>query len=142
VGRLSPERLKEIYTYWETEVSGKLADSMKMLEQYNQDAMEGFYLLRKATLKSPPEGTLTRKVQELIIVAIEAALRKDPSGHAAMAVDAGATVQEVHDAVAIVLWLAGMPAYHEGMKAVRAAEERAAMKTERETASKLDSSLR
>ena len=133
MGRLSPERLKEIYTYWETEVFGRVPDSMKMLERYNPDAMEGFTLLRKATLKDPPEGTLTRKMQELIIVAIEAALRKDPSGHAAMAIDAGATVQEVHDAVAIVLWLAGMPAYHEGMKAVLAAEERARMKAEEGT---------
>jgi alkylhydroperoxidase/carboxymuconolactone decarboxylase family protein YurZ len=83
--------------------------------------MEGFYHLRKATTV---DSVLPKKVRELIIVAVEAALKKDPSGHARYAVDAGATVQEVHDAVALVLWLAGMPAYHEGMKAVSAAEER------------------
>jgi alkylhydroperoxidase/carboxymuconolactone decarboxylase family protein YurZ len=65
-------------------------------------------------------------MRELIIVAVETALRKDPSGHARLAVEAGASPQEIHDAVLMCLWLAGMPAYHEGMKAVAAAEEHAA----------------
>jgi alkylhydroperoxidase/carboxymuconolactone decarboxylase family protein YurZ len=127
-----PDRIQEIHEYFQGEMAGRVPDSVKMLQRYNPEAMEGFYLIRKATLKDPPQGTLTRKMRELIIVAIEAALRKDPSGHARYAVDAGATPQEVHDAVAIVLWLAGMPAYHEGMKAVQAAEERAKANAERQ----------
>lgn len=116
------ERRDEVYRYFE-EAMGKVPISIPSLEKYNPDAMEAFYRLRKATLKEPPEGTLTKKVQELIIIAVEAALKKDPLGHARIAVDAGATPQEIHDAVAIVLWLAGMPAYHHGMRAVAAAEE-------------------
>ncbi|HEX7039515.1 MAG TPA: carboxymuconolactone decarboxylase family protein [Trueperaceae bacterium] len=116
------ERREEIRRYFE-EAMGKEPISVASLERYNPDALEAFYLLRKATLKEPPEGTLSKKVQELIIIAVEAALKKDPVGHARIAVDAGATPQEIHDAVGIVLWLAGMPAYHHGMRAVKAAED-------------------
>ncbi len=112
----------EIYSYFEDAMGGA-PKSIPFLEKYNPAAMEGFYLLRKATLREPPEGTLSKKTQELIIIAVEAALKMDPVGHARIAVDAGATPQEIHDAVGIVLWLAGMPAYHHGMRAVEAAEE-------------------
>jgi putative tricarboxylic transport membrane protein len=110
----------EIYAYFEDEMRGRAPDSIRMLERYAPGAMEGFYRLRKATTV---ESALPKKVRELIIIAVEAALKKDPTGHARIAVEAGATPQEIHDAVALSLWLAGMPAYHHGMKAVEAAEE-------------------
>lgn len=116
------ERREEIRRYF-VDAMGKEPISVPSLERYNPDALEAFFLLRKATLKEPPEGTLSKKVQELIIIAVESALKKDAIGHARIAVDAGATPQEIHDAVGIVLWLAGMPAYHHGMRAVAAAEE-------------------
>jgi alkylhydroperoxidase/carboxymuconolactone decarboxylase family protein YurZ len=116
---------EEIRAYFAEEMGGE-PQSIPSLEKYSPTALEGFYRLRRATTV---ESTLPRKVRELIIVAVEAALKKDPSGHARLAVRAGATPQEVHDAVALTLWLAGMPAYHEGMKAVRAAEAAAAEMT-------------
>ncbi len=125
MGSLTPEQLEEIFEYFRKDMVGRVPDSVKMLQRYSPGAMEGFYRIRKATTV---DSSLPKKVRELIIVAVESALRKDPSGHARYAVEAGATVQEVHDAVALVLWLAGMPAYHEGMKAVAAAEERARAK--------------
>ncbi|GEM_PF-2169183 len=114
---------REIYAYFEAEMNGRAPDSIRMLERYLPGAMEGFYRLRRATTV---ESSLPKKVRELIIIAVEAALKKDPIGHARIAVEAGATPQEVHDAVALALWLAGMPAYHHGMAAVRAAERHAA----------------
>ena len=110
----------EIYRHFEDEMLGHAPDSIRMLERYSPGAMEGFYRLRKATTE---DSSLSKKVRELIIIAVEAALKKEPIGHARIAVDAGATPQEIHDAVALSLWLAGMPAYHAGMKAVQAAEE-------------------
>jgi len=121
-GRSWEERREEIREYF-TDAMGKEPISVPSLERYNPDALEAFYLLRKATLKEPPEGTLSKKVQELIIIAVESALKKDALGHARIAVDAGATPQEIHDAVGICLWLAGMPAYHHGLRAVQAAED-------------------
>ena len=114
---------KEIYAYFESDMNGRAPASIAMLERYSAGAMEGFYRLRRATTV---ESSLSKKVRELIIVAVEAALKRDPSGHARIAVAAGASPQEIHDAVALVLWLAGMPAYHHGMLAVAAAEEHAA----------------
>ena len=116
---MSKELREEIAAYFKAEM-GNEPSSISSLERYSLGALEGFYRLRKATTV---ESSLPKKVRELIIVAVETALRKDPTGHARLAVEAGASPQEVHDAVALCLWLAGMPAYHEGMKAVAAAEE-------------------
>lgn len=118
---MSKELREEIAAYFHDEM-GREPMSIPVLERYSPGALEGFYRLRQATTVG---STLSKKVRELIIVAVETALRKDPSGHARLAVEAGATPQEIHDAVALCLWLAGMPAYHEGMKAVAAAEEHA-----------------
>jgi len=123
---ISDELRQEIYRYFQQDMAGRVPDSVRMLEQYSPGALEGFYRLRRATTT---ESSLPWKVRELIIIAVEAALKKDPVGHARIAVEAGATPQEIHDAVALTLWLAGMPAYHCGMKAVRAAEEFAAERT-------------
>ncbi len=117
---LNEDLRKEIYAYFERDMNGSAPDSIRMLERYAPGAMEGFYRLRRATTV---ESSLSKKVRELIIIAVEAALKKDPVGHARIAVEAGATPQEIHDAVALSLWLAGMPAYHCGMKAVQAAEQ-------------------
>jgi len=114
---------KEIYAYFAGDMNGKAPASISMLEKYLPGAMLGFYHLRRATTH---ETSLSKQVRELIIIAVEAALKKDPSGHARIAVEAGVTPQEIHDAVALVLWLAGMPAYHSGMLAVAAAEAHAA----------------
>jgi len=119
---MSKELREEIAAYFKEEM-GNEPGSIASLERYSVGALEGFYRLRRATTA---ESCLPKKVRELIIVAVETALRKDPAGHARLAVDAGATPQEIHDAVALCLWLAGMPAYHEGMKAVAAAEEHTA----------------
>ena len=119
---MSKELREEIATYFKEEM-GREPASIPSLERYSSGALEGFYRLRKATTT---ESSLPKKVRELLIVAVETALRKDPTGHARLAVEAGASPQEIHDAVALCLWLAGMPAYHEGMKAVAAAEEHAA----------------
>jgi len=120
--RTEPTR-KEIYDYFAGDMNGKAPASIPMLERYLPGAMVGFYHLRRATTH---ESSLSKQVRELIIIAVEAALKKDPSGHARIAVDAGVSPKEIHDACALVLWLAGMPAYHSGMLAVAAAEEHAA----------------
>lgn len=114
------ELQKEILAHFEEDMAGSVPESIRMLERYSPGAMEGFYRLRRATTT---DSSLPKKVRELIIIAVEAALKKDPIGHARIAVEAGATAQEIHDAVALSLWLAGMPAYHHGMKAVQAAEQ-------------------
>ncbi|MDR7476005.1 MAG: tripartite tricarboxylate transporter substrate-binding protein, partial [Armatimonadota bacterium] len=117
---ISDELRQEIYHYFQQDMAGQVPDSVRMLERYSPGALEGFFRLRRATTT---ESSLPWKVRELIIIAVEAALKKDPVGHARIAIEAGATPKEIHDAVALTLWLAGMPAYHCGMKAVRAAED-------------------
>lgn len=120
--RAGPTRT-QMYDYFASDIHGKMPASARMLARYMPGALVGYYQLRRATTH---ETSLPKPVRELIIIAVQAALKKDPSGHARSAVDAGVSPKEIHDACALVLWLAGMPAYQVGMLAVAAAETHAA----------------
>jgi alkylhydroperoxidase/carboxymuconolactone decarboxylase family protein YurZ len=65
------KRFEEIYEYFRGDMAGRVPDSVQMLQRYSPEAMEGFYHLRKATTV---DSVLPKKVRELIIVAVEAAL--------------------------------------------------------------------
>ncbi|MBI4277835.1 MAG: carboxymuconolactone decarboxylase family protein [Armatimonadetes bacterium] len=84
---------------------------------------------RRAVLGDDAKTALSPKVKELVILGIEVATRKvndPPMGHARMAVDAGATVQEVAEVIALCLLLGGMMTFREsGRFALKAAIERA-----------------
>jgi alkylhydroperoxidase/carboxymuconolactone decarboxylase family protein YurZ len=77
----------------------------------------------------PPKGKpeiLSRKVKELIMVAVEVALGRGEKGksHARKAVRAGATPAEIHEVVSLCQWLAGQATYVDGgMDSVKAAED-------------------
>ena len=120
--RAGPTRT-QMYDYFASDIHGKMPASARMLARYMPGALVGYYQLRRATTH---ETSLPKPVRELIIIAVQAALKKDPSGHARSAVDAGVSPKEIHDACALVLWLAGMPAYQVGMLAVAAAQMHAA----------------
>jgi alkylhydroperoxidase/carboxymuconolactone decarboxylase family protein YurZ len=117
---------KQTDDYFASDIHGEVPASARMLERYMPGAPAGDDQLRRATTH---ETSLPKPVRELIIIAVQAALKKDPSGHARSGVDAGVSPQEIHDACALVLWLAGTPAYQVGMLAVAAADAHAARRT-------------
>ena len=106
---------------------GRIHPVFEHMEKYNPEILKGFITIRKATL--PPKGvssTIPEKMKELIIIAVEVALGRGEKGksHARRAVRLGATPQEVHEAVSLVIWLAGWATYVDGgMDAVKAAED-------------------
>jgi len=106
---------------------GRIHPVFEHMEKYNPEILKGFITIRKATL--PPKGVASavpEKMKELIVIAVEVALGRGEKGksHARRAVRLGATPQEVHETVSLVIWLAGWATYVDGgMDAVKAAED-------------------
>lgn len=111
----------------------KSPDVMKdfeLLATHCPDVAIRWMEFRRAVLPDGTTSGLSPKEKELITTAIEVALKKTnppPEGHARKAVEAGATVQEIAEAIGICILLAGMVTYREsGRFALRAAVEHAA----------------
>jgi len=106
---------------------GRIHPVFESMEKYNPELLKGFITSRRSTL--PPKGKpeiLSRKVKELIMVAVEVSLGRGEKGksHARKAVRAGATPAEIHEVVSLCQWLAGQATYVDGgMDAVKAAED-------------------
>jgi alkylhydroperoxidase/carboxymuconolactone decarboxylase family protein YurZ len=90
--------------------------ALEMLAKYRPEVFHGYMTLRQGAFNLGPDAALSRKMKELIIVAIEVATRKTnpvPLGHTRRAIDAGATVEEIAEVVSLCLLIAGMLSYHE-----------------------------
>ncbi len=101
--------------------------SFESLARHNPDAFIGYMTMREGIFKSPPEGALSLKTKELVILAIECALKKTnppPLGHTRRAVAAGASVAEIAEVVSICIMIAGMLTYQESGRFVVEEAER------------------
>ena len=115
--------VKKVYDHFEEKL-GRVTPNIQMLRKYNPEAMMGFSHIRNSTMYDPPQGALSKAMKEIIITAVEVALKCGADGHARAAIRAGATVEELHEAISMVLWLAGMTTYAAvGRKAIEAAED-------------------
>jgi len=101
--------------------------SYEGLIKYAPNVLDGYLTFRQAAFESGPESALPLKVKELIVIAVQCALRKTnppPVGHARRAIDAGATLQEIAEAVALIIPITGMMTYQEsGQHVIEAAEK-------------------
>jgi len=116
------ERVKKV-SEWFMKTRGRMPERYTTMGEYNVDFLEAFQKMYDAVVIKP--GALTRREKELIIIAVECALMgPDAKFHAKNAIEAGATVEEVHDAALISFLWAGMPSYvGHGWAAVKNAEE-------------------
>lgn len=100
------------------------------LAKYCPEVIEGYMKVRSGIFQEPPEGALSAKYMELVILGIECAAKKvnpPPAWHAKKAIESGATVEEVAEVVSLAIMLGGMMTYREsGRFVLAAAEERAA----------------
>jgi alkylhydroperoxidase/carboxymuconolactone decarboxylase family protein YurZ len=97
------------------------------LARHNPGAFIGYMRLRRGIFTAPPEGALSIKTKELVILAIECALKKTnppPLGHTRRAMAAGATVAEIAEVVSISIMIAGMLTYQESGRFVLDEAER------------------
>ena len=131
-GEYTKKMPPEIRAYLLEEFGGRFSDSHRLMAQYNMPMLEGFAKFRRAIQppRKDPQGALPKYIKELISVVIEVTLGRggDAEGvgvsHVRHAVRQGATPEMVHEAMALVFFLAGMTAYVSyGIKVVRAAED-------------------
>jgi len=105
---------------------GVIPEHHAMLGKYSPRVLKAYYDMRGAVMDDSPTGKLPKKIKELLAVAImtvqghsEGALH-----HAKAAVHAGASVEEVQEAVLICVLFCGLPTWAKsGMNAVKAAEK-------------------
>ena len=106
------EGYKEERGYVPANYSALAADAPKVLK--------GFWQYRSALL----EGTaLSRKLKELILVALNIVLGRSGESHAVAAIRMGATRQELLETILLTCLVVGTPGYTLGMKALKAAED-------------------
>jgi alkylhydroperoxidase/carboxymuconolactone decarboxylase family protein YurZ len=89
---------------------------LELLAKYRPEVFHGYMTLRQGAFNLGPDAALSRKMKELIIIAIEVATRKTnpvPLGHTRRAIDAGASVEEIAETVSLCLMISGMLSYHE-----------------------------
>lgn len=101
--------------------------SFEALARHNPDAFVGYMTMREGIFKAPPDGALSLKTKELVILAIECALKKTnppPLGHTRRAVAAGASVAEIAEVVSICIMISGMLTYQESGRFVLEEAER------------------
>lgn len=104
------------------EVLREVAFASRMLDKYIPEAAETFNRFVEATLET---GTLPSKVKELILIGIGVAIRCEPCAifHIRKALEAGATAQEIAEAIALAVLMGGAPVVASSAKAFRALEE-------------------
>lgn len=101
-----------------------------LLARHRPEVFTGYVALRRGVFNTDENAALSPKMKELVIIAIEVAVRKSsppPLGHTRRAIAAGATVAEIAEVVSLCLMIGGMLTYHEsGYAVLKAAEEYAA----------------
>ncbi len=107
-------------------------DAYELLARHHPNVVEGYADLRESLFREPPDGAIPVVYKELMIVAMECMIRKTnppPEFHARKAIEEGATVAQVSEAVCLAIILGGMISYHDsGKYALIAAEKAAAEK--------------
>lgn len=129
--------LSKIYRHFE-DTLGVVPEPLRLLGEYAPGILDGYYRMRTWFFREPPEGALPKKIKELIYVALDCALGAPAHfarAHARAAIRAGATKEQVVEAVSLSLMLAGMPKYmslgHEVIKEAVRAEAEQKRKTSR-----------
>jgi alkylhydroperoxidase/carboxymuconolactone decarboxylase family protein YurZ len=108
----------------------EVEDSFRLLAQYSPSTFRGYMALRAGVfpVEDGASTALPDPIKELVILAIEisALMSPPPTYHARMAIDAGATVDQVAEVVALCVMLRGMISYQQsGRYVLEAAHERA-----------------
>lgn len=124
------EELDEAWAYArEYYRDADVEDSFRLLADYVPEVFVGYMSMRRGAFPiAEQESRLSPRLRELLILAIEvsALMSPPPTYHAAKAIDAGATPEEVAEVVALCIVLRGMISYQQsGRFALEAAHRRA-----------------
>lgn len=106
---------------------GELPPWAAALDRAAPEGYRAYLALRGTILR---DGVLSRKEKDLLLVGVSAARRNRPSllGHTRLAVQEGATPEEVLEVVLVGILSRGIPAWIEGLEALELAERHAGRK--------------
>lgn len=134
--RVSPEEHRRAWEYAlsyypDAEHSGRpgrgILEDFALLNTYVPDAFYGYMQLRQGAFDVGPEAALDERTKELILVALGLASRKTnppPLGHTRKALQAGASVAQIAELVALSIMYCGIISFDEGGRHIlRAAAE-------------------
>lgn len=103
---------------------GRIAESQMDLADVAPGAFDGYAQMRKSIMGPDAVGRLPLKYRHIVVSALDCAVGNlgGAENHAKRAIKAGATSQEVADALVCLVMVCGMPTWGQyGRKAVRAA---------------------
>ena len=108
------EEEEKIHAYFQKSFNAPMPEFWALLGKESLEMLEGYFLLRKETMKREEEGGFTPKIiKELNAVAIDTLLHNDWGGtaHLRAALVNGATIEQVREIEGLVIMEAGMVAY-------------------------------
>jgi alkylhydroperoxidase/carboxymuconolactone decarboxylase family protein YurZ len=108
------EEERKIHEYFQKSFNAPMPEFWGLLGKESMEMLEGYFLLRKETMKREEEGGFTPKIiKELNAVAIDTLLHNDWGGaaHLRAALVNGATIEQVREIEGLVIMEAGMVAY-------------------------------
>jgi len=118
---------REVVDYFKKEL-GWVPEFVELLADYTPSALNGMLEFRRGFMAEPPVGALPKKMKELIFIVLDTVAGNVEGGkaHARAAVQAGATIAEIAEALVITMYLMGVPTMEvAGKEILKAAIERA-----------------
>ena len=125
------EAMEAIHAYFERSFNAPMPEFWAALGRESGGLLEGYYLLRRYTMRRPEEGGYTPKIVKELNAVVSDTILDNPWGgeaHLRAAMVNGATLQQVREAEGLVIMEAGMVVYKvAGYDFVRRAQEIAAV---------------
>ena len=125
------EAMPAIHAYFERSFNAPMPEFWAALGRESGGLLEGYYLLRRYTMRRPEEGGHTPKIVKELNAVVGDTIMNNPWGgeaHLRAAMVNGATLAQVREAEGLVIMEAGMVAYKiAGYDFVRSAQEIAAV---------------
>jgi len=119
------QRFEEIKSYLSKDGRSDVSEQWMTLAREAPGILDGYIRMRESFVKPDPEGALTKKFMELVIIAADIA-QLHPHGavrHTARYVKSGGTVAELVEAVALAALTCGVQTYKNcGRDVIEAAE--------------------
>ena len=105
--------------------SGRVSEAYELLGCYQTDVMVDWTKMKQVLFREPPEGALTLREKELVILGMQIATRfPNMELHTRKAMEAGARVREIAEVAALSILMAGMMTDAlSGQKALKIAED-------------------
>lgn len=114
---------------------GWVPDFAAIMSEYRPEALEAYFAMRSSVMKDTRAGgALPLKFKEILYVVLDSLTHNTDGAiaHARAAIRAGATTNELAEALILMAMLTGMPSFEVvGTKAFKAAEEQERKKVRR-----------